>query len=168
MIPLHHVPANLSAHPRWCALLFGVLAACGFEPLRLWPLTLLAMAGLIELIARANTARQAWTLGWLFGVGHFALGNNWIAMAFTYQAQMPYWLGWVAVIGLALFLALYPALARKHGASFYPFFVKGVAFNPPLLLDDGIHPNRQGVAVMVRNILPTVSKSLEALPPAVK
>ncbi len=111
MIPLHHVPANVSAHPRWCALLFGVLAACGFEPLRLWPLTLLAMAGLIELIARANTARQAWTLGWLFGVGHFALGNNWIAMAFTYQAQMPYWLGWVAVIGLALFLALYPALA---------------------------------------------------------
>ena len=34
MIPLHQVPATLSArHPRWCALFLGVAAACGFEPL---------------------------------------------------------------------------------------------------------------------------------------
>ena len=50
-------------------------------------------------------------LGWLFGVGHFTLGNQWIAVAFTFQAAMPIWLGYVAVVVLALYLAVYPALA---------------------------------------------------------
>ncbi|MCC5758125.1 hypothetical protein LH490_27615, partial [Klebsiella pneumoniae] len=50
-------------------------------------------------------------IGWAFGVGHFALGLNWIATAFTYQAAMPAWLGWIAVVLLSLYLAVYPALA---------------------------------------------------------
>lgn len=66
------------------------------------------------------------------------------------------------------FNAVYPALAKKHGATLYPFFLKGVAFNRPLLLDDGMHPNKAGVALIVKNILPTVRKSLDGLPrPAV-
>ena len=103
--------SHLAAHPRWCALALGALAACGFQPLALWPLTLLAVAGLIELIARAGSWKQAALLGWLFGVSHFSLGNNWIATAFTYQANMPAWLGWIAVVVLSLYLAVYPALA---------------------------------------------------------
>ncbi|HVR92027.1 MAG TPA: apolipoprotein N-acyltransferase [Novosphingobium sp.] len=110
--------AQIAAHPRWCALVLGIISATGFEPLHLWPLTLLAVAGLIELIARAPGWKQAALTGWLFGVGHFALGNNWIATAFTYQAEMPAWLGWVAVVGLAMFLAIYPALAA-FGAWFF-------------------------------------------------
>ena len=101
----------LARRPRFCALALGALAACGFQPLALWPLTLLAIAGLIELVARAPTWRQAALLGWLFGVGHFSLGNNWIAVAFTFQAQMPAWLGWIAVVLLSLYLAVYPMLA---------------------------------------------------------
>jgi acyl-CoA thioesterase-1 len=63
---------------------------------------------------------------------------------------------------------IYPDLARKHGATLYPFFLKGVAFNQPLLLDDGLHPNAQGVALVTRNILPTVRRMLDDLPaPAV-
>jgi apolipoprotein N-acyltransferase len=103
------------AHPGKLALLLGALAASGFQPLALWPLALLAMAGLIELIARAPSSRQAARLGWLFGIGHFTLGNAWIATAFTYQAKMPGWLGWLAVAGLALYLAVYPALAALGG-----------------------------------------------------
>jgi apolipoprotein N-acyltransferase len=99
------------AHPRWFALALGALAACGFQPLALWPLTLLAVAGLIELVARAPTAREATLIGWLFGVAHFSLGNNWIATAFTYQANMPAWLGGIAVVLLSLYLAVYPLLA---------------------------------------------------------
>jgi acyl-CoA thioesterase I len=62
------------------------------------------------------------------------------------------------------FNAIYPRLAKKHGATLYPFFMKGVVFNKPLLLDDGIHPNRQGVAVIARNILPVVRGELAKLP----
>lgn len=98
-------------HPRKLALLLGLLSACGFQPVGLWPLALLALAGLIELIGRAPDWKRAALLGWLFGVGHFSLGNNWIATAFTYQAAMPAWLGWCAVVLLALYLTVYPMLA---------------------------------------------------------
>ena len=39
------------------------------------------------------------------------IGHNRIATAFTYQAAMPAWLGWVAVVLLSLYLAVYPMLA---------------------------------------------------------
>ncbi|HWI84730.1 MAG TPA: apolipoprotein N-acyltransferase [Sphingomonas sp.] len=93
------------------AFALGSIAACGFAPLGLWPLTLLCLTGLVALLRRARTLRGAAALGWWFGFGHFCLGLNWIATAFTYQAAMPAWLGWVAVVLLSLYLAVFPALA---------------------------------------------------------
>lgn len=58
------------------------------------------------------------------------------------------------------FNALYPQMAKKHGATLHPFFTQGVTANPKLLLTDGMHPNRQGVALMVKNILPVVKREL--------
>lgn len=110
---------HLSRHPRLmtglAAILAGALAACGFQPLALWPLTLLGVAWLIELMARSPSWQRAFLVGWCFGLGHFTLGNNWIATAFTYQASMPAWLGMIAVFLLSLYLAVYPALATLGG-----------------------------------------------------
>lgn len=64
------------------------------------------------------------------------------------------------------FDAIYPALARKHDAALYPFFMDGVALSRGLVLDDGLHPNREGVARIVRGILPTVSTALDRRPAA--
>ena len=97
--------------PRLIALGAGAVSATGFAPLNLWPLALLCLALLLHTISTAHTLRRAFALGWLFGFGHFCLGNNWIATAFTYQAAMPAWLGWVAVGLLSLYLAIFPALA---------------------------------------------------------
>ena len=93
------------------ALLAGLASALGFAPLGLWPLTILAFAALLWLIETAPSLRSALARGWWFGVGQFVLGLNWIATAFTYQAAMPAWLGWVAVVLLSLYLAIYPAAA---------------------------------------------------------
>lgn len=103
--------ARIMAHPRIAAMVLGLLAATGFPPLGLWPVSLMAMGGLTWLILSSPTTRQAAMLGWLFGVAHFSLANNWIATAFTYQAEMPAFLGWFAVPVLSLYLAVYPALA---------------------------------------------------------
>ena len=94
----------------------GGLAATGFQPLALWPFTLAALAFLIDRIEHARSARRAALVGWLFGLGYFSVGNGWIATAFTYQAEMPTWLGWIAVVLLAVYLALFPALAAFVGA----------------------------------------------------
>src|SRR3954453_20073545 len=91
--------------------LAGLVSALGFAPLHLWPLTLLAFAALLWLIESAPSLRSALARGWWFGVGQFVLGLNWIATAFTFQAAMPAWLGWVAVVLLSLYLAIYPMLA---------------------------------------------------------
>jgi apolipoprotein N-acyltransferase len=103
--------SRFAAYPRLAAPACGLLAATGFPPLNLWPLALLGMAGLAALLRDAPGWRRAFALGWLFGVAHFTLANSWIATAFTYQAEMPAALGWVAVPLLALYLAVYPALA---------------------------------------------------------
>lgn len=58
------------------------------------------------------------------------------------------------------FNAIYPTLAKMHGATLQPFFTQGVTANPKLLLADGMHPNRQGVALMVKNIQPLVVRKL--------
>ena len=52
---------------------------------------------------------------------------------------------------------IYPALAKKYKVRLYPFFLDGVAAHPDLQLSDGMHPTVQGVGVMVKNILPTVT-----------
>jgi acyl-CoA thioesterase-1 len=56
--------------------------------------------------------------------------------------------------------ATFPSLARKHDATLYPFLLDGVVANRRLLLSDGMHPNAQGVAVMVDRMLPTVRRAL--------
>ncbi|NJC05849.1 apolipoprotein N-acyltransferase [Sphingomonas kaistensis] len=89
----------------------GLASALAFEPVGLWPLMPLAFAALAMLISRSGSMGRALLTGWLFGAGQFMLGLNWIATAFTYQAAMPAWLGWLAVFLLSLYLAVYPALA---------------------------------------------------------
>lgn len=59
---------------------------------------------------------------------------------------------------------VFPELAKKYKLSLYPFFLEGVISDPALLLDDGLHPNAQGVAKIVEGILPVVEKELKAWP----
>jgi acyl-CoA thioesterase-1 len=51
-------------------------------------------------------------------------------------------------------------LAKKHDVVFMPFFLKDVALRPHLNQRDGIHPTPEGVAIIVRNIMPYVVKLL--------
>ncbi len=89
----------------------GALSALGFAPLGLWPLALLSLAFAIDRMAAAGRLRQALLRGWVFGVGQFVVGLNWIATAFTYQSNMPAYFGGVAVVLLSLYLGCFPALA---------------------------------------------------------
>jgi acyl-CoA thioesterase-1 len=54
------------------------------------------------------------------------------------------------------FDGIYPRLEAKYGIPLYPFFLEGVALHPENTLADGLHPNADGVDVIVRGILPLV------------
>ena len=59
------------------------------------------------------------------------------------------------------FDAIYPALADDFDVIFYPFFLEGVALDPNLNLPDGLHPNREGIAIMVDGLMPFVQALIE-------
>ena len=61
----------------------------------------------------------------------------------------------------AAFDGVFPALARRHGVAFYPFFLDGVAADPALNQPDGIHPNAAGVALIVERLLPHLLRVIE-------
>ncbi|MGP7795886.1 apolipoprotein N-acyltransferase [Sphingomonas sp. CLY1604] len=103
--------ALFTRRPAPVALLFGAVAATGFAPWQLWPLTLVGLAGLAWLVQRAPTLRNAAWIGWCWGVGHFTINNNWFQHAFDFQDKMPPVLGYFAAVGLALYLGIFPMFA---------------------------------------------------------
>ena len=52
--------------------------------------------------------------------------------------------------------------AADETVLFYPFFLDGVALEPELNQDDGIHPNIKGVSEITRRVLPHVERLLDA------
>ncbi len=97
--------------PALACILLGAVAACGFAPLDLWPLTLACLAIWMALVHAAPTFRTALSRGWLFGLGHFTVNNNWFQHAFDFQDAMPPVLGYFAAVALALYLAVFPMAA---------------------------------------------------------
>ncbi len=63
----------------------------------------------------------------------------------------------------ARFNPIYPDLAEKYGLELYPFFLDGVITDAALKLEDGMHPNGNGVGTMVEKALPTVERFIATL-----
>jgi acyl-CoA thioesterase-1 len=59
---------------------------------------------------------------------------------------------------------LYGDLAAKHGIALYAFYLDGVAGNPALNQPDGIHPNAEGVDIIVGKLAGPVQVFLRTLP----
>lgn len=62
---------------------------------------------------------------------------------------------------IARFEAIYPAVARRHDAALYPFFLDGAAAQPGMIQQDGMHPTFEGVKRIVVGITPAVKSALE-------
>ena len=54
----------------------------------------------------------------------------------------------------AEFNPIYPEMAKKYDTGFYPFFLKDVALVPKLNQRDGLHPNAEGVAKIIDEMMP--------------
>ncbi|WP_068083991.1 arylesterase [Polycladidibacter stylochi] len=61
------------------------------------------------------------------------------------------------------FDSIYSELAVKYQTYYYPFFLEGVATDPRYTMADGIHPTADGVAVIVKKILPFVEEMIIAV-----
>ena len=59
------------------------------------------------------------------------------------------------------FDAIFPELAKAHSLLFMPFLLQDVVQVSDLNQADGIHPNGNGVAIIVRNLLPYVTQAMD-------
>ncbi len=59
------------------------------------------------------------------------------------------------------FAALYPQAAARHGAILVPFLLEGVAADPSLNQNDGIHPTAEGYRIVTGTLYPFVIRAIE-------
>ncbi len=97
------------------SFLWGAIAVLGHAPLYLWPVTIIALAGLLLKLDNARmVSKSRWAgfgTGFAFGTGYFLFGLYWIGSAFIARGPefipvMP-----VAILALAAGLAVFWALA---------------------------------------------------------
>lgn len=96
--------------------LAGLVHALCFAPgpLPVWalaPLALLSLAVLAHQSASAGTVRQAMLRGWVFGFAMCCLGIHWIYISLHTYGFMAAPLAAAGVAALAVYMAIYPALA---------------------------------------------------------
>jgi len=59
--------------------------------------------------------------------------------------------------------ALYRDLARDFNLPLVPFLLEGVALDPDLMQDDGLHPKAEGEPKVLENVWPVLEPALRAL-----
>ncbi|MGQ5523511.1 apolipoprotein N-acyltransferase [Chitinimonas sp. PSY-7] len=89
----------------------GAITLLGFAPYSFWPAVLLSLALLFGFIDVASTPRRAAAVAWAWGFGYFAANIHWIFISLHTYGGMPALFAILAIVGLAAFLALYPAIA---------------------------------------------------------
>ncbi|MDA0997147.1 MAG: apolipoprotein N-acyltransferase [Proteobacteria bacterium] len=109
---------------RLLALALGAVSALAFTPIFAVPILWPAFIFLALQAASAARVRDAALTGWLFGVGHFAVGIYWIGNAFLVDRATYGWMMPFAVFGMAAGMAIYIAIAAA--ATRWAMAVSGV------------------------------------------
>ena len=103
----------LAHHPRSKMVLAyaaGATTALSFAPYSIWPLYLVALAFVVHQSSNL-TPKQAFKYWLGFGFGCFSVGISWVHVSMDVYGGMPLVASIALMALLALYLALYPALA---------------------------------------------------------
>jgi len=89
------------------AFLLGVLAAAALPPVDMTPVLVLSFVGFVWLFDGAQGSREAFGIGWCFGLGFFVAGLYWLAAALFVDIAKFWWLTPFALLGVPAILAIY-------------------------------------------------------------
>ncbi len=116
---------------RLIALASGAFGALALSPFEFAPAMIVSMSVAVWLIdgaAEASpsgatgwvTLKAAFAIGWWWGFGYFLAGLWWLGAAFLVDADQFLWALPLGVVGLPLFLALFPALGFAFARAIWP------------------------------------------------
>jgi apolipoprotein N-acyltransferase len=91
------------------AAFFGVMTPLAFAPYAWWPIAILSPYLLLLLLNR-QSPRQAFLLSFLWGLGFFGYGINWVHVSIDTFGGVPPIISFLLMATLSAYLALYPAL----------------------------------------------------------
>ncbi len=105
-----------------------------FSPFNFWPVVILSPALLLYQLTFINQKKQIFTLGWIYGLGYFGFGVNWIYNSLHIYGHAPAVvaaaLTGLMIVTLSLFigaaLVLYKSLMKR-----YP--VHGIGWTIPFI-----------------------------------
>ncbi len=137
-IRLHGLPASALA-----AFATGSVAVLAMPPFGLWPVMLAAVAVLYILHSRSIRPLHSGVLGWAYGFGYFVFGLYWIGNALLVDGNEFSWAWPLAVAGLPVVLAFYPAAALYAAKRFFSGQVLStlLAFSAILSLSEWLRGN---------------------------
>jgi len=96
----------------------GAGTVFGYAPFHLALLPLATLAALFWIWQGEVSPREAALAGFAFGVGIFGVGISWISVALETFSGVPPVVAFLGMLGLVVYLALYPALAGWAVARF--------------------------------------------------
>ena len=68
------------------ALFSGLLFPLGFAPFDIWPLTILSLSLILYLTGKTSL-KQAFLVGWIYGIGLWGLGVSWVYVSIYYHGN---------------------------------------------------------------------------------
>ncbi len=99
-----------SIPPFLIAFALGTATVLGFAPFYIFPIPIIAIAGLCVLWLKTSTPRTAWILGFSYGLGLYCVGIYWIYISLHDFGGMPWWFAGFCTFCLCAFMALFVAL----------------------------------------------------------
>ncbi len=101
---------TLHSGPGLLALAAGGILPLAFAPFELFWIAPFAVGVQYWVWLQASTGRDAFRLGWLFGVGLFGVGTSWVQVSVAQFGGVDLTLSWVVAVLFVSGMALFPAL----------------------------------------------------------
>jgi apolipoprotein N-acyltransferase len=101
------------------ALLAGMILPFAFAPFTFYPLAIIPPAILLAIWLRVN-AKQAFWLGWVFGLGFFGVSVSWVYVSLHTYGNMDVLLAGFMTALFVMYLSVFPALQGYCFNRFFP------------------------------------------------